>query len=93
MQITHKTSKQHSGGWSSISAGLRTQSCKSASYLFSTSLLSSERVSYKTVNLNIAHSLGQNYPASMREQLGSRLPAFTETELRILAENKPKCMA
>ncbi|KAH6671122.1 family 1 glycoside hydrolase [Halenospora varia] len=34
--------------------------------------------------------LGRDYPASMRSQLGSRLPAFTEAELRLLRENKPK---
>lgn len=43
-----------------------------------------------TTNLDLSHSLGRDYPTSMRAQLGRRLPAFTEAEIRLLAENKPK---
>jgi beta-glucosidase len=37
----------------------------------------------------ILHSLARDYPASMRVQLGSRLPKFTPAEFSLLAETKP----
>src|SRR6478735_4242795 len=78
MLPTPGTKKLPRGEWSSGMAGSPTLLCKEP-YL----ILSSD---HSPANLLISFRIAQDYPPVMREQLGSRLPAFTEDDFALLRE-------